>query len=46
MKRAAVKKTAAGLGSLAAVSVILWHTRVGAAIRRRWSTVVRLEKRP
>ena len=46
MKRTAVRKTAVGLGSLAAVSVILWRSPVGAGIRRRWSTVVRMEKRP
>jgi hypothetical protein len=46
MKRKTVRKMAVRLGSLAAVSVILWRIPVGTGIRRRWSTVVRIEKRP
>jgi hypothetical protein len=46
MKRAPVRKMAMGLLFLVAVSVIAWRTPVGAGIRRRWSTVVRMEKRP
>ena len=45
MKRVAVTSTAVGLGSVAVVSLILWRTPVGAGIRRRWSTVARMEKR-
>ena len=46
MKRKAVRKTAVRLGTLAAVVVILLRSPVGARIRRHWSTVVRIEKRP
>ena len=46
MKRKAAQKITVRLGALVAVVVILLRSPVGAKIRRRWSTVVRIEKRP
>jgi hypothetical protein len=46
MKGKAVRKMAVRLGVLVAVLVVLLRSPVGARIRRRWSTVVRMEKRP